>query len=384
MIFQMGETSQVVFEDYCYFEDVSERSTVNVPAMKMIGIPFLTGHRRYHLSFQLFMVGFLILSTSLLAVLPGGAKGPSSTIGNRRAAALMFKRYPVMSQPARATPHVTLTRYGFPPAPSGGAMLELWNETVDHALTVTSLDPKASGASSEPPVLDGPSTATQRYLENWSGHVVQGTKLSGLATVAAAKWAVPSVPAGNYLCSGIRPTVAEWVGLGGASNGLPLNQAGTASISCGGSSKYKFWTESLPQEQYMVYQGPAIGAGDVAISWVFHDQSIPGTTSYFLENETSGQYVTLYSYGTDWGWTSADFIVERPTWANQTYAPLPNYGASIWANCVYGTTTGNYSLMGGPSGNDNYSMITGNGLLLATASEVSNTNWISYWQNAGP
>jgi hypothetical protein len=133
----------------------------------------------------------------------------------------------------------------------------------------------------------------------------------------------------------------------------------------------------------MVFQGPYLSAGDVAISWVFHDQSVPGTTSYFLENETTGQYTTLYSYGTSWGWNSAEFIVERPSWGGQ-YAALPNYGASIWATCVYGTTSGNYSLVGGPSGNDNVSMVSASGQVLVTAGEVSSTNWISYWHNAGP
>ena len=238
---------------------------------------------------------------------------------------------------------------------------------------------------------EGTPTGTPQTSQNWSGQVVNPSQMQGgtLASGVAAEWIVPSVPVGSGGCgaSDVSPSVADWVGLGGSTTN-DLIQAGTISISCT-TPRYRFWTESLPNEGSMVYHGPSVSPGDAVIVWVTHNAVFSGGIStYFLENVSTGVSQTFYSYGTPWSGSSAEFIAERPLYNvfGGIFLPLPNFGYTYFSSCIYQTFGGWQNLLGGSGGNDNYSMTQhydGSPPTLATASSVTSSVFTSIWQNAG-
>lgn len=294
---------------------------------------------------------------------------------------------------ANATPE-QLTQYGFPQRPNDPTSLALWTTAATHALHA--VDPAAvveTGISAPAPATSSGSPSASSFAgQGWSGHVVpQGYNPTGAPiTVVGAEWGVPPVPSSGYSCSDTSaPTVEEWVGIDGVNNNN-LTQAGTEEKSCTNPS-YRFWTE-YPATQSIVYQGPYIAPQQDALVWVSHPATASGTSTYLLENATTGDY-QVKTLTTTWSGASADYVVERPLWTscfvscNQWYDALPNYQASWWFDCFYEDSTNvGHPLVGGAGGNDIYQMfehVNGGAPQLDQTGSVSNQFFTSTWLNSG-
>ena len=328
---------------------------------------------------------------------PGPATSTSTTPSTPSATSTVSYPAPPSTFSPLTASSAELAQYGFPQEPPNGTARSLWlTAATSYRSTVTTTPAAVAGLgiSKSIPQLTGTSTNSAETSQNWSGHVVTSSQMQGgtLADGVAAEWVVPTVPYGSGTggcgVNDVSPIVATWVGLDGVAPAGDLIQAGTDSWSCSGSA-YRFWTESLPNEGSAVFQGPWITGGDEVIVWVTHNAVYTGGTStYFLENVTTGTSQSFYSYSTPWSGATADFVAERPLFNvyGGIFLSLPDYNYTYFSSCIYATFGGWQNLVGGSGGNDNFTMTqhaNGTGPTLATASSVSSQVFTSLWQDAG-
>ncbi|WP_053959738.1 G1 family glutamic endopeptidase [Sulfobacillus thermosulfidooxidans] len=197
-------------------------------------------------------------------------------------------------------------------------------------------------------VASNPVVGTQKWASlsgtsagNWAGYANLASNNGNITyDNVMSSWNVSNIPSNSSYSNSDwqnAPKVGMWTGLGGtASSNSGLVQAGTADIATA-TAQYRFWTEDAPY-QNPVYEGPVVNADNQ----VFVEVTYKGdsSTSYFLENETTGQYSSFANYSPDYSGASADFIVETQG------AYLPNFVGTQFSNCSMvwnnGTGTGNF------------------------------------------
>ncbi len=162
----------------------------------------------------------------------------------------------------------------------------------------------------------------------------------------------------------------------GIETGSNIIQAGADSIATS-SPQYKFWTEDYPEGT--VWEGPAISAGQRA--YINFDYLGNGTTTYLLENETTGVYETFKNSSPYVGHTLAEYINER---LNGLY--LPNFGSAHVTKNYFWTFTTSYGL----TANNNKYIMTSNcgssGKVLSEPNGVTSINhtFTQYWYASTP
>jgi hypothetical protein len=170
------------------------------------------------------------------------------------------------------------------------------------------------------------------YSNIWAGYVVPS---SGVYDVQSA-WVQPSYNEGLDL----RPSDPSfWVGMGGW-NTSNLVQAGADSgaNNAGGSTQYEFWVEDYstnPATNGTVWEAkPGVNPGDT----LYVDVTYEGSTSLaYLENETTGQYTSVYFNTPNYDGSTADFINEA---VGGTYTDWSSWKSTTFSGANFSYNNG--------------------------------------------
>ncbi len=206
--------------------------------------------------------------------------------------------------------------YGFPKRPTQPDALASWTAAMKAAKHY--VVPVASGV-----IATGPEISS-----NWAGYIVHNTDQSPAMTwdETIGQWNVPKANTSN---NGLY--VYPWVGMGG--DGSPnIIQAGTSSQNSG-SGKYNFWWEDYPSGINLL-SSPSVNPGDQ----VYVNVSYNGdkTSSFLLEDVTTGNYTNLPENTPNVSQDTAEFIVEEP----QPTKGYTNFGTVTFSQCyAYGWTS---------------------------------------------
>ncbi|HXP21023.1 MAG TPA: G1 family glutamic endopeptidase [Streptosporangiaceae bacterium] len=265
-------------------------------------------------------------------------------------------------KPLHAT-NAQLLAHGFPPRPakSRKLALRLWRQIIVHARKFDRPHP-ACGTGNRSTVYSG----------NWSGRVVPRSYYGNAPfTAAQAEWVQPAVAGHPHDRNYNRaPAVSLWVGVGVRY----LMQAGVDSISTA-RPRYKFWTEDFPQK--MVWEGPAIGAGQIAFVYVRNVGS--NQAYYFLENVTTGVYSAFTNPLPYVGADAANFVLERP---NGRYLPFFR-ALNVWDSYFWQHRT-SYQLTSVSNRWIMTSDCTVHGTVLARPSDVAGGQFSQTWMHSRP
>ena len=179
--------------------------------------------------------------------------------------------------------------------------------------------------------------------KNWAGYAAEtdfSNPVSGSVTAVSATWIVPKIKpspsAGKQFSN-----CAVWVGMDGFDN-QTVEQVGTESYVLNGSTLvYAAWYEMYPGGMWMV-TGFGVSAGNSVTASVQYD--LPGYPDQFqlsLTNNTTGKSFTIYEPGAGISRTSAEWIVEAPTYSGGI-VPLPIFNTATFtsAQATIGSTTG--------------------------------------------
>lgn len=237
-----------------------------------------------------------------------------------------FSQPPAGFNPLTASA-ASLKKYGFPPRPTAPAALSLWSEAMQHATHYVPPNPVASSIMHDPPTHSG---------NPWSGYTIPSNGVH--YTGSEARWTQPAVAGNsNYTNYNKAPDASFWTGIG-TNN---LIQAGADSIATA-TPQYRFWTENWPYEG-TIWEGPVIRPGDLAYVDVQYNGN--DTTTFFLENYTTGGYSSFTNYTPDVGWDAGDFINEQ-VWPS---LPFPVYGSTSFAGASAGNNNTGQDLTGSDS-----------------------------------
>lgn len=215
-----------------------------------------------------------------------------------------------------------LAQNHFPPRPTSGPALTAWDATYGRATHYAPPDPVQGTNPVAPPLATSSSPSSAGAYNslnslNWSGYFITASSAS-----AQAIWEQKPVAVGDDTNFETAPQVAFWTGLGGI-NTENLIQAGASSISTYPSAQYRFWTEDYPQDP--VFEGPVIRPDDYAFVSVSYDGA--DSTTYFLEDQTTGNY-SYFTNDTPYvDLTTTDCIAESP------YDIWPDWGETTFTDC---------------------------------------------------
>lgn len=186
-------------------------------------------------------------------------------------------------------------------------------------------------------------------------------------TDAISVWVVPSVTSPDPLCGSNCPTVAVWNGIGGNWSGSPgLIQAGTESTETTlVASQYYFWWEDYPLNSQVPVTSPSVNGGDTV--YVDTHYLGGGSSSFFLEDETTGQATSFTVSTPDVDTSTADYIVEDPG-CGSTLCPFADFQNPILTGSM--TYNVNYTLNTEP--NSPSTMVQGN--VVAQPSSITSAN----------
>jgi hypothetical protein len=268
----------------------------------------------------------------------------------------------VLAMPAAAAPSgfnpVTATasqlaQYGFPARPTDPVALLVWQNAMAHATTL--IDPPSQCSTV---VHDtAPPDHSVNNTSNYAGHVMANSyENNATFTGSSADWTQPSVPsAAGYPNYQSAPDASFWDGIGYST----IIQDGCDSISTSNSPTYKCWTEDYPDGTD--WEGPAVRPGDEVYSSVHYNGN--QTSTYFIEDVTTGKYLDKTHPSTHVGFRAGDFI-------NEELGPyLPNYGRTTFNGCETSTGADTYPLQSNNNNVDNNTSSPG-----ATPSSVNNSN----------
>jgi Peptidase A4 family len=253
-----------------------------------------------------------------------------------------------------------LIQHGYPTRPTDVASLARWTIAMQHARYYDQPHPQVSSVFHRPLVGSLASDGHTRVSGNWAGYEVQNSVVFGDAiTYVDGAWTQPSVPGDshytNYLYA---PAASFWVGIGETGNIL---QSGCDSIATA-TPTYKCWTEDLPLGT--MYEGPATSPGSamyVSVNYLGNSQ-----TTYFIENETSGHYMSLTHPSPYVASNPATFINER---VGSYY--LPNFGSVSFAGCAGSSAAHGFALQ--TSNGNVITMENAGGTVLSQPSSVNNS-----------
>jgi hypothetical protein len=321
-----------------------------------------------------------IISTALLLI---SAFSCLSAVEPAQAAAAVrpwYEPVSVFHAPAGFDPATASTaelrKLGFPAKPTGTAALAIWRSAVSrikhwevpHPVPGT----KPMESSNAPATGGGGFSAyTDQY---WAGHQVPESNFGGTPiSYAEAEWTVGKVSANSsYAVSGCRgftaPLIAEWAGLGDniVDGSGDIIQSGTFSCSASAST-YGFWTEDFPNNP--VFEGPAVSGGNEAYVQVSYNGN--DTTTYFLENVTTGTAQVFTNDSPYVDESTVEFILEHPGGDGPA---MPNYGTVDFSECEFVNGSGAYTLT-----TDNNKIIMDDGHGDSTTGGVSNGGFSVAW-----
>ena len=154
--------------------------------------------------------------------------------------------------------------------------------------------------------------------ENWSGYEANsGTNYTNVT----GTWIVPASTASTSFAAD-----ATWVGIGGASGGSDLIQAGTQAIIQNGVPTYQAWYELLPD--ISVPLSLPVQAGDSITATITQIPQNLWVIS-IADNTTGQKYVTTVNYTSSL--SSAEWIQEMPSDPSGVI-PLDNFGSVSFTN----------------------------------------------------
>lgn len=192
-----------------------------------------------------------------------------------------------------------LAQYGFPARPSGGKALTEWTYAMSRATQYV-----PAGVST---VVQGIklSTVTPEWSSYWAGYDGLASANGGsLFNSTSATFTEPTV-----LSCGCSGDVAIWTGIGGAGSSTDITQGGTLAQELPGQQPtYNVVWEDAPNSP-VTESAPAVSAGDQIYVSVTYSG---GDTTYYFENETTGQYHSYPESTPYYDGSSADWIVEKP------------------------------------------------------------------------
>jgi hypothetical protein len=156
--------------------------------------------------------------------------------------------------------------------------------------------------------------------ENWSGYA---TGSGSNYTSVTGTWVVPAATASTSLAAD-----ATWVGIGGASGGTDLIQAGTQAIVRNGIPTYEAWYELLPDASISLDM--RVQAGDSITTSL--TQIAPDQWSISIIDHTNGQsFANTVNYNSSL--SSAEWIQEMPTTTSGSI-PLDNFSSIPFTNAT--------------------------------------------------
>jgi len=168
----------------------------------------------------------------------------------------------------------------------------------------------------------------------------------------SAQWSVPSIPESN----GIYNAAAVWVGLDNGGNDLWQSGSDSESFTIdlfgytySWQDQYA-WIEALPSPPYVLPNVPASAGDELYVDIFIADQygnttfsgnglaSSNTTMWYMVYNFTQGKSTwdtyTVNSNGSTFSGSSADFIIERPTYQNSV-SDLGDFGVTTMEDCWF-------------------------------------------------
>jgi hypothetical protein len=200
-----------------------------------------------------------------------------------------------------------LSEYGLPPRPRSAGGLAAWTREMSHA-----------SAMAPPAFLT--ETRAQAAItsdsDNWSGYVATGP--AGTFDQAEAWYYEPTY----YASSCSTNAAVVWAGVGGFSgNNDPLGQDGTAH-GVPGVSNHGAWYEVYPDINItpVTLEGSNGDYMDMSTIWNNSQQYY----AFYMDDSTTGHYVSLRYYTSTHDRTSAEAITERPK-INGSFSNLSNF-----------------------------------------------------------
>ncbi len=202
---------------------------------------------------------------------------------------------PAGFNPLTASPR-QLARYSLPARPRNKARLAAWRARM------AKLRPVRPPAE----LISKPITAstTNTTSGNWSGYVADSTSSSYFYqadSVYTEPTLYSSVCSTNY--------VVMWSGMGGWYTGK-LGQAGTIEFQPSGGGENQAWWEILPTYPSIVTVNLYATVGQ------YFESDVSKTSSgynFYLENWSTGKYLSINVSNSNYDGRTADFVVERPT-----------------------------------------------------------------------
>ena len=234
-----------------------------------------------------------------------------------------------------------LDAYGFPPRPAlagDGRARHDWERMIGHARfrinpQLRTAPWRAGPQQRRTLVRHGASTST-----NWAGLTITNLATTfGLGSFAlvVGEFNVPFAQQAFSTCSNNWDYSAAWVGMDGINNNSVL-QAGTESDAyCAGTytqQSYYAWVEWYPADATEITNMP-VSAGDIMGVYVYAKG--PTTGLAVLINATTNQYVSMgitAPAGTTLQGSSVEWIMERPSLANNQLTTLTNFVASYMSS----------------------------------------------------
>ncbi len=169
------------------------------------------------------------------------------------------------------------------------------------ALALPKSGPPVTGAGPDPEMSAHSGAGDDRFgavSTNWSGEVRVGSTF----TAVEGEWTVPAVVASTAL-----EYESSWIGVGGVGISQ-LIQAGTLSVTEGGTTTYVAWYELLPAAQISLPE--IVIPGDEMLVKI--EQTSAKRWSIGIEDTTQGWNVTETVTYTAGAANSAEWITERP------------------------------------------------------------------------
>ncbi len=164
------------------------------------------------------------------------------------------------------------------------------------------------------PALPGSKTA---YYYNWSGYAAQA---KAPFTLVHSTYVQPTVT-----CPVKKAYTVFWVGFDGFTNST-VEQDGTLAYCSGTTPEYEAWWEMYPTNDITAVPSVAVAPGDKINATVTFQGGVYTMT---VKDMTSGTHFTRTAKcakGLTCPRDSAEWIVERPGYGGENYAPLADWG----------------------------------------------------------
>jgi Peptidase A4 family len=254
---------------------------------------------------------------------------------------------------------------GFPEAPPVDSdRYRDWHEAMSHATAWVAPSFACSEVTAGPGHQAGGGTgagsgvSADHTYANWSGYENTQGPFHGIQ----GHFQLPYTTG-----DGFGRFAAIWLGVGQGSNTDQLVQAGVeedTSAGTGSATLYS-WYEIYPKDPYEVIVSLPVNQGDN----YYVSISAGSSNSFFMENESSGQYTSFTASEDHCSCVSTEAIEERPTVGGALH-PLTILPRLDFWNIQSVTNSGTYWMGALPGGAD--TMVDDNGNLLAQPCCLSN------------